>query len=116
MQLVQGRVWRNVVVDGETVVRAGTPMVLRISDISKRRIAGRGGDVEIRAVSVTAVNERPIDAIPVRLGAAQEARDCRAATGRVDLKALSSHFTRGINRFTVDAAGDTVEVVLDVEM
>src|SRR5690606_28060746 len=54
--LVRGSVWRNVVVDGHVVIAAGTPMMLRVSDISKRRIAGRGGDVEIRAVSVTAVD------------------------------------------------------------
>jgi hypothetical protein len=54
--IVQGHVWRRVVVDGITVIEAGAPMVLRISAIKKRKIAGRGGDVEISAVSVRAVD------------------------------------------------------------
>lgn len=54
--IVRGRVWRNVVVDGYTVIEAGTPMMLRVSSITKRKIAGRGGDVEVQAVSVTAVD------------------------------------------------------------
>ena len=53
---VAGRVWRDVVVDERTVISAGAPMVLRISDITKRKVFGRGGNVEIRAVSVTAVD------------------------------------------------------------
>jgi hypothetical protein len=53
---VMGRVWQDVVVDERTVISAGAPMVLRISDITKRKVFGRGGNVEIRAVSVTAVD------------------------------------------------------------
>lgn len=54
--IVRGHVWRNVVVDGYTVIEAGAPMMLRVSDITKRKIAGRGGDVEVQAVSVTAID------------------------------------------------------------
>lgn len=54
--MVQGHVWRNVVVEGQTVIKAGAPLVLRVADITKRKIAGRGGDVEIQAVSVQAVD------------------------------------------------------------
>ena len=32
------------------------------------------------------------------------------------MKELSSHFARGINRFTVSAGAESAEVVLDVEM
>jgi hypothetical protein len=32
------------------------------------------------------------------------------------MKELASHFTKGINRFTVSAGSESVEVVLDVEM
>jgi hypothetical protein len=53
---VMGRVWQDVVVDERTVISAGAPMVLRISDITKRKVFGRGGNVEVRAVSVTAVD------------------------------------------------------------
>ena len=53
---VMGRVWQDVVVDERTVIRAGTPMVLRISDITKRKVFGRGGNVEVRAVSVMGID------------------------------------------------------------
>jgi hypothetical protein len=53
---VMGHVWQDVVVAERTVIRAGTPLVLRISDIAKRKVFGRGGEVEVRAVSVTAVD------------------------------------------------------------
>lgn len=226
---VRGRVWRNVVVDGQTVIPVGAPMVPRISSMTRRKIAGRGGEVEIQAVSViavdgneilldggydkqaghrtglaaslsalvawplifirgkhavldpgtvfdasvpantnvrtaddrpptlrlsqasnlsvevlydeleekarelplklsvcdrewtgsasiTRVNERDIDAISVELAAANREGECVSARGLVNLKALTEHFVRGINRFSVTAAGETVEVVMDVEM
>ncbi len=227
--VVRGHVWRNVVVDGHTVIAAGAPMMLRVSDITKRKIAGRGGDVEIRAVSVTAVDgteifldggydkqashrtalsaslsalvfwpaifirgkeavlepgtifdaaipantrvavssdrprairlTRPSDLsaevlydqvdekarkLPVQVtlcdrgwsddvrvtavndadispiafevdGRVQEGA-CHIATGGIDLKALTAHFRRGINTFSVETSGETVEVILDIEM
>jgi hypothetical protein len=53
---VDGHVWKDVVVDGHTVIPAGTPMVLRISKLSGRNIGGRGGSLEIMAVSVKAID------------------------------------------------------------
>jgi hypothetical protein len=226
---VRGRVWRNVVVDGSTVIEAGAPMTLRIAEIRKRKIAGRGGNVTIQAVAVTAVdgsevfleggydrqgshrtgltaslsalvfwpaifirgkeavlepgtvfdasvpaninievgaarprtiriasdetlsaevlydevqedakelplrlalcgadwqnvaavtavNDKQIPALSISLAAPEASDECSSARGVVDLKELSEHFTRGINRFTVESAGKTAEVVLDVEM
>jgi len=55
-EFVTGHVWRNVVVDGQTVISAGAPMTLQVSAIQKRRTFGRPGTVEIRAVSVTGVD------------------------------------------------------------
>lgn len=55
-EFVPGRVWRNVVVDGQTVIAAGAPMVLQVSAIQKRRTFGRAGSIEVRAVSVVAVD------------------------------------------------------------
>jgi hypothetical protein len=51
---VSARVWRNVLVDGETVIPAGTPIEVRVSEVQKRRIAGRPGHVALQAVSVRA--------------------------------------------------------------
>ncbi len=50
---VDGHVWKDVVVDGHTVIAAGTPMVMRISRLRSSSTGGRGGALEIMAVSVT---------------------------------------------------------------
>lgn len=54
--LVQAHVWRDVTVDGRVLVRAGTPMVARVSHVKKARFAGLKGQLEIEAVSVPAVD------------------------------------------------------------
>jgi hypothetical protein len=51
---VDAHVWKDVVVDGHTVIAAGTPMVLRISKLRESGTGGRGGSLEIMAVSVKA--------------------------------------------------------------
>ena len=227
--LVNARVWRNIVVDGQTVIPAGAPMLLQISAIQKRRVFGRPGSVELQAISVTAmdgteifldggydkraqgrialsatlaalvvwpalfikgqeavlepgmvfdaaipantnitvpddqpptlrltvvsdlsvdvlydqieekqrdlplrvtlcdqewtdqlavtaVNENSIPAIPIEITAVDQDGDCYVATGGINLKDLTEHFARGINRFSVTAGDETAEIVLDVEM
>jgi hypothetical protein len=51
---VDGHVWKDVVVDGHVVIAAGTPMVMRISELRGSGTGGRGGALEIMAVSVKA--------------------------------------------------------------
>jgi hypothetical protein len=51
---VDAHVWKDVVVDGHTVIAAGTPMVMRISKLKESGTGGRGGSLEIMAVSVKA--------------------------------------------------------------
>jgi hypothetical protein len=227
--MVRGHAWRNVGVGGRTVIEAGAPMVLRVSSMTKRKIAGRGGNVRVQAVSVIAVdgteifldggydqeaghrtglaaslsalvawplifirgkeavlepgtvfdatipantsitvsdqqakvltlgpgsnlsvdvlydeiedkpkalplkvtvcnadwpdsfvvthvNEGDITPIGMELDAPAQQGACRSARGTVDLKKLSEHFTRGINRFSVSAGEESVEVILEVEM
>ncbi|HEY8519331.1 MAG TPA: hypothetical protein VIN61_04580 [Gammaproteobacteria bacterium] len=53
---VDGHVWKDVVVDGHTVIAAGTPMELRISKLDDSDIGGEGGSVRVMAVSVKAVD------------------------------------------------------------
>jgi hypothetical protein len=53
---VDGHVWKDVVVDGHTVIPEGTPIVLRISKLEGSNVGGRGGSLEIMAVSVKAVD------------------------------------------------------------
>jgi hypothetical protein len=67
-------------------------------------------------LEVTAVNDAEISAIPVDVGEVTVDGDCRTARGGVRLKDLTEHFILGINRFSVTAGAETVEVVLDVEM
>lgn len=53
---VDGHVWKDVVVDGDTVIAAGTPMELRISKLDDSDIGGEGGSLRVMAVSVKAVD------------------------------------------------------------
>lgn len=69
-----------------------------------------------RELHVATVNDVRIDAIPFATASVAQQGGCQLGTGDVDLKALSEHFRRGINRFTVEGDGDTAEVVLDIEM
>ncbi len=226
---VRTRVWRNVVVDGETVIEAGAPMTVRVADVQRRRMAGRAGHVELQAVSVrttdgtevyldggydqrgqrrialaaslaafvawptifirgreaelppgmvfdamvpadtrinvarssrptlrlnlasrlsaevlydeieerqtelplqitmcevpwssslsvTSINEKSIDPLLIAVGDTTTSDECTSARSTVSLRALAAHFDRGINRFTVSGGGETVEIVLDIEM
>jgi hypothetical protein len=51
---VDSHVWKDVVVDGHVVIPAGTPMVMRIHKLKGSGTGGRGGTLEIMAVSVKA--------------------------------------------------------------
>ena len=50
---VDSHVWKDVVVDGHTVIAAGTPIEMRISKLRGSGTGGRGGALEIMAVSVS---------------------------------------------------------------
>ncbi len=58
--IVRARAWRNVVVDGEVLIRAGAPMVVRVGHVKKARIAGRKGQLELEAVSVRSVDGQEV--------------------------------------------------------
>jgi hypothetical protein len=51
---VAAHVWKDVVVDGHVVIPAGTPMLMRISRLRSGGSGGRGGAIEIMAISVNA--------------------------------------------------------------
>jgi hypothetical protein len=53
---VDAHVWKDVVVDGHTVIAAGTPIVTRISELRESGTGGRGGALEIMAVTVKATD------------------------------------------------------------
>lgn len=227
---VKAHVWRDVVVDGRTLISAGAPVDVRISELKKRKVAGIKGQLELEAISVdavdgtqvmldggydkegrhriglavslgaivawplifirgknaelnpgtlfdsevqteyqielgadapvkvslgtkdklsievlydavdaeskekilplkitncesaidgarvTTVNDQPIDAIQVNLGASQVTEDCTVVEGDIDLEALAKHFRQGINRFEIEVGSQKKEVVLDIEL
>ncbi|MGD9253309.1 MAG: hypothetical protein PVG92_05200 [Holophagae bacterium] len=53
---VQAHVWSDVVVDGHTVVAAGTPALVQIGRIKGAKVAGIKGKVELKALSVPAAD------------------------------------------------------------
>jgi len=62
------------------------------------------------------VNDVAIPQIEIEIGELAAVDFCHVAHGSIDLKDLSEHFSRGINRFSVTVADETAEVLLDVEM
>ena len=53
-------VWRDVLVKGRVVIRAGTPATLRVDSIKGRNVVGIRGRVSFGAVQTTAVDGQPI--------------------------------------------------------
>jgi len=54
--LVKAHVWRDVIVDGRTVVEAGSQAMVQIGDIKGAKVAGVKGFVELKALQVAAVD------------------------------------------------------------
>ncbi len=54
--IVTGHAWRDVVVDGRTVIEKGAPAVLKVSEIKSAKVAGIKGHVELEALQVEAVD------------------------------------------------------------
>ncbi len=229
-EILRAHVWRDVLVDNRVYIKAGTPMVVRVSEVQHARVAGRKGDLELEAVSTNAVdgtevlldggydksgksrmaaaivlfalvswplifikgkqatlqagtvfdarvqsdvevafdssappridlksnmgltaevlydeapedkestllpialtncdgkieaptivtvNDQQIDAVPLEDISVETDAKCSKARGMIDLKALSKHFQKGINRFEIETSGLRTEVILDVEV
>jgi hypothetical protein len=58
--MVSAHVWRDVVVDGQVVVKAGTPMMVRVSEVKKAKLAGIRGSLELEAFSTTAMDGQDV--------------------------------------------------------
>ena len=54
--IVKAHVWRDVVVDGHTVIEAESPVIVKISDIKPAKVAGQKGSVELEALQVESVD------------------------------------------------------------
>ena len=65
----------------------------------------------IAAASVISVNGGGIQPLEIRIAG----QPAEVVTGTVDFKALSKHFTKGMNRLGIRAGEATVEVLLEIE-
>ena len=91
---VDGHVWKDVVVDGHTIIRAGTPIELRISRLEGKSIGGVGGSLEIMAVSVKAVDGTEIS---LNGGYDQSASDISGLTRALTMFIWPASFLPGRN-------------------
>ncbi len=53
---IKARVWRDVVVEGRTVIKAGVPMVVRVANVKQAKFAGIKGKLQLEAVSLKAAD------------------------------------------------------------
>ena len=58
--IVRARVWRDVVVDGQILIRGGTPATARVAAIKSRGLLGIKGKMSLAAVETTAVDGTPV--------------------------------------------------------
>lgn len=59
-QTVRAQVWRDVVVDGQVLIPAGSPVVAKVDQVKHRQIAGVKGSMTIGAYEVQAVDGQAI--------------------------------------------------------
>jgi len=91
---VDGHVWKDVVVDGHTIIRAGTPIELRISELTGKSIGGAGGSLRVMAVSVKAVDGTEIS---LAGGYDQSATDISGLTRALSMFIWPASFLPGKN-------------------
>ncbi len=58
--IVRVHVWKDVWVDGQVVIPAGTPVYAKVDAMKKARLAGQKGDLVIEAVSIQPVGGQDI--------------------------------------------------------
>jgi hypothetical protein len=91
---VDGHVWKDVTVDGHTIIRAGTPIELRISRLAGKSVGGQGGALQIMAVSVKAVDGTEIT---LAGGYDQSATDISGLTRALSMFIWPASFLPGKN-------------------
>lgn len=58
--IVRAHVWKDVWVDGQRVIAAGTPVYAKVERMKKARMAGQKGFLEIEALSVSAIDRKEV--------------------------------------------------------
>ncbi|HEX7237328.1 MAG TPA: hypothetical protein VF405_10230 [Gammaproteobacteria bacterium] len=91
---VDGHVWKDVIVDGHTIIRAGTPIELRISRLAGKSVGGQGGALQIMAVSVKSVDGTEIS---LAGGYDQSAPDISGLTRALSMFIWPASFLPGKN-------------------
>ena len=91
---VDGHVWKDVVVDGHTIIRAGTPIELRISELTGKSIGGAGGSLRVMAVAVKAVDGTEIS---LSGGYDQSASDISGLTRALSMFLWPASFTKSFD-------------------
>jgi hypothetical protein len=75
------------------------------------------GHDKLGTVAITSVNDSTLEeSLEVEVNKTERVDGCHVAAGSVELKDLGEHLAKGINEFTVSAAGENAEVLLDIEM
>ncbi len=75
---VRGRVWADVVVDGQVVIEKGTPVMMLVSRLKRSKVAGISGKLTIEARSTTAVDGTAVDLLG---GYGMKGKGAKGATG-----------------------------------
>ncbi len=59
-QTIRASVWRDVIVEGQIVIKAGTPVLVRVDSFRKAKIAGTKGKITLGAYETTLINNSTI--------------------------------------------------------
>ena len=62
------------------------------------------------------VNEKEVPSIPLAFTTSGELEDCFELRATIDLEKLAKHFTKGINRFVIEAGELSTEIILEIEL
>lgn len=58
--LVRSRVSRDITLQGQTLVKAGTPAIVKVSQVKRRNVAGIKGKLALSAVETQAVDGQKV--------------------------------------------------------
>ncbi len=59
-EIVNGKVWKDLIIDGQTVIERGTPVTFKVSDVHRASMVGIKGSVKMRAVSLSLDDGREV--------------------------------------------------------
>jgi len=59
-QVIRARVWRDVVVDGQIVIRGGAPATAKVAHIKNRGMFGIKGEMSLAAVNTTTIDGQTV--------------------------------------------------------